>query len=92
MALLYLSRFSSARYDQQSRVGTGGGEQSRDSRSSVPHLRFYSFNPCGNSVDENLLAADRVREDLTEDRAFALGHETNVGCQEAEKEAFLNST
>lgn len=42
-------------------------------------------------MDENLLAADRVREDLTEDRAFALGHETNVGCQEAEKEAFLNS-
>lgn len=91
MALLYLSRFASARYDQQSRVGTGGGEQGRDSMSSVPYLRFYSFNPCGNSVDENLLAADRVREDLTEDTGLALGHETNVGCQEAEKGAFLNS-
>lgn len=68
-----------------------GRTKCRDSVSSFPYFRFHSFNPCGNSVNKNLLAVDRVRKDLTENTGLDLGHETNVGCQEAEKGAFLNS-
>lgn len=40
-------------------------------------------------MGKNSLTADRVREDPTENTGLELGHETNVGCQEAENRSIL---